>query len=87
LFDESPLRAQAILDRVIGRADSLDRSPERGRRLRELRSIGDKTWREVQEPPWRIIYYRVVGDTVEVHGVLDARRNLEDLLLERLLDA
>jgi toxin ParE1/3/4 len=86
LTDESPARADAILDRIVGRAESLDRSPERGRTPRELRSIGDRTWRELQEPPWRIIY-RIVGTTVEVHGVFDGRRSLDDILLERLLQS
>jgi toxin ParE1/3/4 len=84
LVDESPLRAEAVLDRIITRAESLDRSPERGRAPRELRSIGDRTWRDLQEPPWRILY-RIVGTTVEIHGVLDGRRDLGDILLERLL--
>jgi toxin ParE1/3/4 len=84
LVDEAPLRAEQILDRIIARAESLDRSPERGRSPRELRSLGDRIWRELQEPPWRIIY-RIVGGTVEVHGVLDGRRSLDDILLERLL--
>lgn len=86
LAEESPQRAHSILDRIVARAESLDRFPERGRTPRELRSIGDRTWREVQEPPWRILY-RVVEGTVEIHGVLDGRRSLEDILLERLLEA
>jgi len=86
LFDESPLRARDVVDRIIARADSQDRSPDRGRLLRELRFIGDRTWREIQETPWRIVY-RVAGAKVENHGVLDGRRDLEDILLERLLQA
>lgn len=86
LVDEAPLRAEAILDRIIARARSLERSPERGRNLPELRSVGDRSWREVQEPPWRILY-RIVGAKVEIHGVLDGRRSLDDVLLERLLQS
>ena len=86
LVHEAPLRAERILDRIIARADSLDVAPQRGRTPPELRSIDDRTWREVQEPPWRILY-RVSGRRVEIHGVLDGRRSLEDILLERLLRA
>src|SRR5260221_13705699 len=86
LVDESPLRADAVVGRIIARVESLDRSPERRRTPKELRSIGDRTWRELQEPPWRILY-RIVGTKVEVHGVLDGRRDLDDILLERLLEA
>jgi|SRR5882672_652583 len=85
LVDESPLRAAAVVSRIIARVESLDRSPERGRTPKELRTIGDQTWRELQESPWRILY-RVVGTAVEIHGVLDGRRDLGDVLLERLLE-
>jgi toxin ParE1/3/4 len=84
LFDEAPLRAEQIIDRIISRGNSLEQSPERGRTPPELRPIGDRAWREVQEPPWRIIY-RLAGKRVEIHGVLDGRRSLEDILMERML--
>ena len=84
LHDESPLRAGQIVDRIVSRGESLETSPERGRRLTELRAVGDRVWREVQEYPWRIIY-KVAKNRVEIHGVLDGRRNLEDILLERIL--
>ena len=85
LLDEAPLRAERILERIISRGESLDVLPERSRTPPELRAIGDQTWREVQEPPWRTIY-RIAGKkTVEIHGVFDGRRNLEDVLMERLL--
>ena len=85
LAEETPLRAKAIIDRIVARADSLAQTPNRGRVPPEIRSLGDPTWRELLEPPWRILY-RVAGESrVEIHGVLDGRRDLEDILLERLL--
>ena len=86
LFDEAPLRAEQILDRIVARGDSLATSPERGRTPPELQLIGDRMWREVQEPPWRLVY-RIVGRRVEIHGVLDGRRSLEDILMERILQS
>jgi len=85
LVHEVPLRAERILDRIIARAESLDVSPERGRTPPELRAIGNRTWREIQERPWRILY-RIDGKTVQIHAVLDGRRSLDDILLERLLE-
>lgn len=85
LVDESPLRAETILERIISRAESLDRLPERGRTPPELRSIGDQTWRELQDRPWRILY-RITGpERTEIQGVIDGRRSLTDVLLERIL--
>ena len=85
LSHEAPLRAEEMLDRIIDRGDSLTSLPERGRRVPELRDIADRTWREVQEPPWRMIY-RVSGRVVEIYGVFDARRHLDDVLRERIFD-
>jgi plasmid stabilization system protein ParE len=86
LVDEAPLRAERILDRIISRGESLEATPGRGQVPPELRPIGDRTWLQVLEPPWRIVY-RVVGKRVEIHGVFDGRRSLEDILLERILNA
>ena len=85
LVDEAPLRAAQVVDRIVSRAESLAFFPERGRVPPELRGIGDRTWREVQEPPWRIIYKVASSRRVEIHAVLDGRRSLEDVLMERIL--
>ena len=42
------------------------------------------TCRELIESPWRILY-RIEADTVYVLAVIDARRNVEDLLLDRFV--
>jgi toxin ParE1/3/4 len=84
LTSESPMRAATIIDRIVERAESLASLPSRGRTPPELRSIGDRTWRELQEPPWRIVYRRL-DEVIQIHAVLDGRRNLEDILMERML--
>jgi plasmid stabilization system protein ParE len=84
LASESPLRAAAVIDRIVERTESLASLPNHGRTPPELRSISDRTWRELQESPWRIIYRRLEG-VVQIHAVLDGRRNLEDILMERML--
>ena len=84
LLAEASGRAEPIVDRILARGESLGTVPERGRTPPELRAINDRTWREVQEPPLRLLY-RMSGKTVEIHGVLDGRRSLQDILMERLL--
>ena len=86
LAADAPLRAEDMLTRIITRAESLEFSPHRGRLPPELRAIQERSWREVQEPPWRIIYW-ISRATVEIHGILDGRRSLQDILMERLLNA
>ncbi|MGD0835797.1 MAG: type II toxin-antitoxin system RelE/ParE family toxin [Polyangia bacterium] len=84
LTAESPLRAASIIDRIVERAESLTGLPNRGRTPPELRGIGDRSWRELQEPPWRIVYRRL-DEVIQIHAVLDGRRSLEDILMERVL--
>jgi toxin ParE1/3/4 len=84
LTSESPVRAATIIDRIVERAESPASFSNRGRTPPELRSVGDRSWRELQEPPWRIIYRRL-DEVVQIHAVLDGRRNLEDILMERML--
>ena len=43
-----------------------------------------RTWREPIVRPYRLVY-RIEGDTVTELAVFDGRRDLEDILLERLL--
>ena len=87
LLNDAPLPAEKIPLRIIARGASLEALPHRGRTPPELRAIGDQTWLEIQEPPWRIVYRIVDNKTVEIHGVFDGRRSLEDILTERLLHA
>ena len=40
--------------------------------------VGSMAW------TWKIIYRRL-DEVVQIHAVLDGRRNLEDILMERML--
>jgi plasmid stabilization system protein ParE len=73
-----------VLDKVEQTAQGLTTLPMRGRVVPELATFGIHIYREIIMSPWRIIY-RVSGKTVHVLAVVDGRRNLEDLLLERFL--
>jgi toxin ParE1/3/4 len=85
LSEEAPIRAAAVIDRIVDRVESLSQSPGRGRIPPELRTTGEQTWRELQESPWRILYRVVDESRIEIHAVLDRRRDLQDVLMERLL--
>ena len=50
----------------------------------ELEQIGIREYREIHYMPYRIIFSVIEAD-IYVHCVLDGRRDLEDLLQERLL--
>lgn len=81
---ESVENALSILERLSERAASLSQTAERGRLVPELRVIGVTQYRELIERPWRLLY-RIESERVMVLAVLDGRRDLDALLLERLV--
>lgn len=85
IAEDSSDEALRILTKMRKKAAGLNILPERGRIVPELKEQGIMLYREMILAPWRIIY-RIVGQTVYVLAVLDARRNLEDILLERFID-
>jgi toxin ParE1/3/4 len=78
---EKALRLLANIEEVVSR---LDQMPGRGHYPPELERIGVLEFREIFFKPYRIIY-QIASATVCVHCVLDGRRDLVDLLQERLL--
>lgn len=81
---ENPAAATETIIRLEARAESLRTLTPRGRTVPELREIGVNQYRELIERPWRLIY-TVEAKRVAAVAVLDARRDLATLLLERLI--
>jgi addiction module RelE/StbE family toxin len=84
LADRSPQAALSTLDRLEARAKSLATLGDRGRIVPELGRLHIRQYRELLAPPYRVIY-RVSGKRILVLAVMDARRSLEDVLLDRLI--
>lgn len=82
---DSPGNAYRILKKIKHKTSDLYTIPERGRVIPELKDQGIQTYRELIVAPWRIIY-RVTDTTVLVLSVIDSRRNVEDLLLDRFVN-
>ena len=80
---DSPDNALKILQKIKKMASILHSLPERGRVVPKLQDQGILIYREIVTAPWRIIY-RISDNNVYVLSVLDARRNVEDILLKRL---
>ena len=81
---DSPTNALITLKKIKQKPSSLYTLPERGRIVPELKDQGILLYRELIVPPWRIIY-RISEMKVYVLSVLDARQNVEDILLNRLI--
>ena len=81
---DSPADALRIFKKIKQKASSLYTLPERGRIVPELQEQGILLYREWVIPPWRIVY-RISEMRGYVLSVLDARQNVEDILLKRLI--
>lgn len=84
LASRSPSAARGIMAKLEKRASTLSTLPPRARVVPELQPFGIRDWRELIEPPYRIVF-AVAGKRVNVMAVLDGRRDLQDELLLRLV--
>lgn len=82
--DNSPHAAINTFASIRDKTSDLVLYPERGRIVPELLAQGIGHYRELIISHWRVIY-RFSGDAVYVLSVLDSRRNVEDILLNRLI--
>jgi addiction module RelE/StbE family toxin len=82
-FEDKALALQ-ILGKIEEKVTRLEQLPQSGRFVPELKAFDLLTYREIVYSPWRIIY-KVEKQRVLIIAVLDSRRNLEDLLLKKLL--
>ena len=76
--------ALTILKKIKQSASNLYTLPERGRIVPELQAQGILQYRELIIPPWRLVY-RIDERKIYVLSVIDSRRNVEDILLSRLV--
>ncbi len=83
IANDSPEAALVIFTRIRTLAEELVDFPERGRVVPELQKQGIFQYRELLPKPWRIMY-RIEEENVFVLSVIDGRRDLEYLLLERV---
>jgi addiction module RelE/StbE family toxin len=81
---ENPRTALEILKRLQDKIETLDHFPFRGGYVPELLKKNIKEYRQLIESPWRIIY-KVEKETVQVLTIVDSRRNLQDVLVEKLV--
>lgn len=81
---DSPVKAEHVLERIEDAIRALARYPERGPHPKELLELGIRDFRETSFKPYRIIYW-VTETQVQVHLIADGRRDMRALLARRLL--
>jgi len=83
IAQDSPTNAKKTLKTIKSKTANLYLSPLRGRIVPELQEQGIAQYRELIINPWRLMY-RIADEAVFVLSVIDARQNVEDVLLARL---
>lgn len=81
---DSVQNAKYLLTSLKETCISLAHLPNRGHCPPELERINVLNYQEIHYKSYRIIY-QVINKIVYIHCVLDGRRDLQDLLYERLI--
>ncbi len=76
--------ANELLNKIEETCYKLEKFPRRGHIPEELRTTGIKRYLEIHYKPYRIIY-EIKKEKIYVHSVLDGRRNIQEVLSNRIL--
>jgi plasmid stabilization system protein ParE len=84
IAQSNPRTALIIMEKIIARIKTLDHFPYRGGYVPELLVRNIKDYRQITEELWKI-YYKIDDNIVNVLAIIDSRRNLKDILINKLL--
>jgi len=73
-----------IMDKIYEQVNKLDMNPEICRIVPELEKYGYLIYRQLVIDYWKIIF-KIEGNIVYIMLVIDGRRNLEDIILKKIL--
>jgi toxin ParE1/3/4 len=87
--NDTPAKANALLDKILASAQTLATAPQRGSVPRELLALGIREYRQTLFKPYRLIYrvQDLPKPLVHIVIVADGRRDMASLLQQRLLSA
>jgi toxin ParE1/3/4 len=81
---DSPSNAKYVVEKLLAATSSLASHPDAGTRVKELEGVASREYRQVFFKPYRVIY-RVMGKKVFIYVVADGRRDMQALLIRRML--
>jgi len=84
ISQRNPERVMDIWRQIDRRVEALGHFPYRSRLVPELKALGVEEYREIVIYAYRILL-RVRANKVFILGVFDGRRDMEDVLVERIL--
>jgi plasmid stabilization system protein ParE len=79
--------SKAIYEKIIKEIELLETEKIRTKRTQELTEIGIFDVYELVINPWKV-YYKISGDNKKAYVlfILDGRRNLEEVLMSKVID-
>jgi addiction module RelE/StbE family toxin len=80
----NPRTSLEIMERIQNKIRTLDHFPNRGGYVPELLARNMKQYRQITEPPWKIVY-KIKDNVVTILAIVDSRRNLQDVLIKKIL--
>jgi toxin ParE1/3/4 len=80
----SPEAAKRMYEQLSKACDSLSQNPERGNAPSEIEGLSEMLCRQIVIKNYRIIY-QVIGKVVIIHGIIDGRRNIREVMRQRFL--
>ena len=84
IAENDPRTTLTIMERIQRKIETLDHFPYRGSYVPELLAKNIMDFRQITEHPWKI-YYKIIENKVFVMAIIDSRRNLKDILINKLL--
>lgn len=81
---DSVTKADQLIRKLQKNCMSLSELPNRGHTPPELKRIAIFGYLEIHYKTYRIIY-QLIGKRIYIHCILDGRRDLQELLQQRLL--
>jgi addiction module RelE/StbE family toxin len=72
------------VDLIEEKVNGLCTFPFKGKNVPELEDYNEENYKQLIVYPWRVIY-SVTGENVTVLTIIDGRRDLQDLLLKKLM--
>ena len=80
--------SRTIYEKIMKEVELLESDEIKTKRAQELKDIGISDVYEIVIKPWKV-YYKISGDNKKAYVlfVLDGRRNLEEILMTKVIDS
>lgn len=79
-----PETARQLSNQIAQICSNLSENPERGRIPTELEGLSAMLCRQLVFKNVRIIY-QIIGKVVIIHGIIDGRRNIKEVMRQRII--